>query len=246
MGGRGNSSGLSGGSSGASPGQSPVRAADAKDLQELHSYMSSKYFVAVDDQSLAKHDFESVRKAASEIEDILTEFPQAVDHSVNLLSGNLYNALGKNAYAGASLRGQIFMNDIFQDRQNLENSYQHDLRTHWHPEGTTADHIVTHEMGHLLERALIQKLNVSSWQEAEEWVKHRQSSRIVSEACKIAKKTPEGKGLKNNQLIEQVSRYATKNRGETLAECVADYKANGANAKPLSVAVWKLLKRDLG
>ena len=72
------------------------------------------------------------------------------------------------------------------------------------------------------------------------------ASKVISEACRDAKKTAAGKGMKNADLIQSVSRYATTNRSETLAECVADYAANGTNAKPLSVAVWNILKRELG
>ena len=78
------------------------------------------------------------------------------------------------------------------------------------------------------------------------WNTSKLSGKVISEACKDAKKTPAGKGLKNTDLIRGVSGYATKNRSETLAECVADYTANGTSAKPLSVAVWKILKRELG
>jgi len=46
--------------------------------------------------------------------------------------------------------------------------------------------------------------------------------------------------------VAQISRYATKNRSEAMAEAVADYRANGSRAKPLSQAIWKILKRELG
>lgn len=78
------------------------------------------------------------------------------------------------------------------------------------------------------------------------WNKNRFATKIVGEAARIVKKTESGKGLKNNQLVEQISRYATKNRSEALAEAVADYRANGNNAQPLSKAIWNILKRELG
>lgn len=31
-----------------------------------------------------------------------------------------------------------------------------------------------------------------------------------------------------------------------MAEAIADYRANGSRAKPLSQAIWKILKRELG
>ena len=59
-------------------------------------------------------------------------------------------------------------------------------------------------------------------------------------------KTAAGKGLTNDQLVAQISRYAAKTRSEAMAEAVADYRANGSRAKPLSQAIWKILKRELG
>ena len=228
----------------------PQRAADTKDLQELNTYMRDRYNVIVSD-SLMPHDFESVRNAVSEMDYLLSEFPQAVD-TVKMIRGDIHKQQKSSTYAHASYSGEIVLNDKrYQDRAALLSQYRYDVSTHWHPDGTNGDHIVTHEMGHMLERALIEKAHpvysfMGELAKGEEWRKGKQSSRLVSEACKLVKKTPAGKGMKNDQLIAQVSRYATKNRSETLAECVADYRANGANAKPLSVALWGLLKRELG
>lgn len=69
------------------------------------------------------------------------------------------------------------------------------------------------------------------------WNKSKEAARIVGQAARQAKKMPDGKGKKNDELVAEVSRYATKNRSEALAERVADYMANGSKAKPLSRAV---------
>ena len=78
------------------------------------------------------------------------------------------------------------------------------------------------------------------------WNKHRFATKVVGEAARAAKKTAVGKGLTNDQLVAQISRYATKNRSAAMAEAVADYRANGSRAKPLCQAIWKILKRELG
>ena len=67
------------------------------------------------------------------------------------------------------------------------------------------------------------------------WNKHRFATKVVGEAARAAKKTAVGKGLTNDQLVAQISRYATKNRSEAMAEAVADYRANGSRAKPLDL-----------
>ncbi len=248
MGGRGGASGFPAG--GPTGPTGPQSAADAKDLTELKNHMA-QYGVNVVRHELAGQNFDNVRKAAAGMESILTEFPQAAQiiSQMSLRGADL----GKGTYAQASFYGSITLGNHYfgKTEDGLAKNYDHDVSTHWHPEGTNKDGIAVHETGHLLEAALVRKYISGSdyWarlDRADAWNKHRFSSKIVSEACKAAKKTPGGSGKKNAELISDVSRYASKNRAETLAECVADYRANGAGAKPLSVAVWGILKRELG
>lgn len=223
-------------------------AAEAENLGELHDYMTARNQVWVDYGSLENFDFKSVRNAASEMEFIMNEFPQA--------KGAFDTLQGKNkvgGYASASLSGKITLaGQYFSNDAVLQERYQGDLFGKFHPEGTTGNNVVTHESGHLLEAALVKRANnnmatpYDHIAAVSDWNNHTFSKKIVSEAAKAAKKTPDGKGKRNAQLISDVSGYAKQDRSETLAECVADYRANGANAKPLSREVWKILKRELG
>lgn len=133
----------------------------------------------------------------------------------------------------------------------INTSYDRTTASLFHPAGTKAVHITSHEAGHVLERALIEKTIPGSdfWSQigrSQAWDKSQCASKVISEAARQAKKTPAGKGKKIDTLIAEVSGYARKNRSETLAECVADYAANGSKARALSQEVWKVLKRELG
>lgn len=226
----------------------PKKADEAKDLTELAQYMQDTYSIRVDTASLSSLDFESVKIAAQGIEDIVKEFPQAASF-ISVLQGRNLSAL---TLASASFNGTISLSQRhFQDRAGLQKTYNWDVQNGGSPAGTTSDHIVTHEAGHLLERALIGKDITGTdfaarLQAADAWNKHTYSTKVISEACKAAKKTAAGKGLSNAQLVHSISGYASTNRAEALAECVADYTANGSNAKPLSIEVWRILKRELG
>lgn len=246
MGGRGGASGF--------PTNAPVvpagpqSAAETKDLNELAQYMSN-VGITVDTASLSGLTFENVRDAAAGIERIIKEFPQAV-LSFNQLKGQ---SLKHGVLACASYGGNIMLGEHYfsKTEDGLNRTYDNSTSKGFHPAGTTKTDIATHEAGHVLDSALIHKMIpgndfYSRLERAEAWNKGKIAGKVVSEACRAAKKTPEGKGKKNDELIRSVSGYATKNRSETLAECVADYAANGANAKPLSVAVWNILKRELG
>lgn len=121
-------------------------------------------------------------------------------------------------------------------------------KTGFHPKNTGILETGSHEMGHLLERALIeQELNNGNIIFCvTEWRKCNQAKKVLKIAYKNAKNTPEGKGLKNFELSAQVSDYALENASECLAECVADMVANGNDAALLSKEVWKILKQRLG
>ena len=249
MGGRGGGSGR--GSS----------ALDTKDVGELRQYMQDHYSVTVH-SSADKVDFGVLRSAAGELEGLLKEFPQAAIAvgqapavvpqaaiGIHELNGSESRS---NAYASASLSGKLQLNPkMMGDQVKLDQSYENDVRVKWHPDGTSSVHIASHEIGHLLESALVFK-NITqtgyygTMDRINAWNKHRFATKVVGEAARAAKKTAAGKGLTNDQLVAQISRYATKNRSEAMAEAVADYRANGSRAKPLSQAIWKILKRELG
>lgn len=247
MGGRGGASGF--------PTNAPIpitpqSAIETKDLQELAQYMKDTYGVYINTASFAGQDFDNVKGAAASVESIIREFPQAAANYHELRGETLKH----DTMASASYSGIIRLaNYYFATRDGLMREYASSESHGFHPAGTSGDHVATHEAGHILERALIDKYVNSQgsgiliqMEAANAWNKGTYASKVVSEACKAAKKTPAGKGLKNADLISSVSKYAAQNRSETLAECVADYAANGANAKPLSVAVWNVLKRELG
>lgn len=225
-------------------------ASEAENLNELSTYMSDKHGVSINSNSLSGQDFKSVKNAAGEIEAVINEFPQAKSAFSELRGDNLR----PGALANARLSGIITTsNSYFSDDSELQSRYGRSVDSGFHPVGTTGNHVVTHESGHILEAALINKNityeNTGPWYQLERshhWGKSTYAKQVISEAAKAAKKTPDGKGKKNTQLISDVSGYAQTNRSETLAECVADYRANGSNAKPLSREVWKILKRELG
>lgn len=252
MGGRGGASGFPTNAPTGGP-IGPQSAAETKDLHELAEYMKNvgQYGVFLNEQSLSSATFENVRGAAAAVERIVTEFPQAAANFHELRG----DALKHGVLANASYNGVIRLGDHYfaKSEDDLGRTYDKSTSSGFHPEGTGKDSIAAHEAGHILERALIDKYILSNgsdyWTRLEAskaWNTSKLSGKVVSEACKDAKRTPAGKGMKNADLIRAVSGYATKNRSETLAECVADYSANGTRAKPLSVAVWNILKRELG
>ena len=223
MGGRGSGSGLN-------------TLAAQKTINDIVSYMQKEHGVTVDGSIAGATTTDQLRGICSQIEDLEREFPQIrniPDAGGSSKTRDAVKQIGSrtmgNAILGeAGFNGQINLNEgRLQKGQTLL--------------GTT-----NHEVGHLLERALILKNEPTRWAAMDAWNKCTHATRVVGEACKNLKRMPQYSGMKNDQFVRQVSNYAMTNRSEALAECVKDYRKNGANAKPLSQEVWKILKRELG
>ena len=218
---------------------------ECKDFDSLSSYMMAQYGVSVD-ESVHALDFPTVQQSMMGIEQVMEEFPQAQ----SALKGI---STSKSGVMSASFNGKINFNPNYYQKGDpqVAKTMVQGIKTGFHPANTGVLETGSHEMGHLLERALIEMSHpgvgaLDQLYRAQAWSKCTEATSIISEACKMAKKTEAGKGLVNSQLKAMVSGYATKNNSECLAECVADYVANGENASILSKEVWKILKGKLG
>lgn len=206
---------------------------DASNFKDLQSYFKKKGYKMND--AIEKLDFNSVKDTTKGVDIVLNEFPQAK----KVFAGF---DIGKSGVACASFTGKISFNPAYYtDAKNLQCMIMGNT-TGFHPKNTGIVEIGSHEMGHILELALINKHNsgVFAWSECTE------AKKIVSEACKLAKKLPEGKGKVNATLKREISGYAMQNASECMAEGVADYIANKNNASVLSRMIWNLLKGELG
>ena len=206
---------------------------DASNFKYLQSYFKKKGYKMND--AIEKLDFNSVKDTTKGVDIVLNEFPQAK----KIFAGF---DIGKSGVACASFTGKISFNPAYYtDVKNLQCMIMGNT-TGFHPKNTGIVEIGSHEMGHILELALINKHNggVLAWSECTE------AKKIVSEACKLAKKLPEGKGKVNATLKREISGYAMQNASECMAEGVADYIANKNNASVLSRMIWNLLKGELG
>ena len=206
---------------------------DASNFKDLQSYFKKKGYKMND--AIEKLDFNSVKDTTKGVDIVLNEFPQAK----KIFAGF---DIGKSGVACASFTGKISFNPAYYtDAKNLQCMIMGNT-TGFHPKNTGIVEIGSHEMGHILELALINKHNggVLAWSECTE------AKKIVSEACKLAKKLPEGKGKVNATLKREISGYAMQNASECMAEGVADYIANKNNASVLSRMIWNLLKGELG
>lgn len=218
----------------------------AKNFNELKSIMQSKYGITLM-ESVRQYDFQTVKSGLSGIATVIDEFPQMANMIESVTSDSSTNsyAYACYSYGKDGIRvPKIAISNHFKDGKALQESLKRD--GDFHPSNTDARSVLAHEAGHALETAITRKNYQDAYSQFENRRKRKEATRIVGQAARQVKKTPYGKGKKNNELVAEVSRYATKNRSEALAECVGDYIANGSKAHPLSKAVWSILKKEMG
>ena len=209
--------------------------ASVTDYNGLDKYLQNMYNVSVAD-SVKQLDFESVKEGVDGIDRVLHEFPQAQSMFKGISTSN-------SGIMCADYDGTINFNPtIFQTRSVALAKHP---QTKYYVKGNCVAASGSHEAGHILERALIEKDN-SLVSKTVAWQKCTKAQEVVGEACKAVKKLPECKGKYNRTLKEEISGYANDDASECMAEAVSDYIVNGENAAVLSKEIWKILKRELG
>lgn len=224
-----------------------IKVEDAQTFSELRSYMEGTYSMVID-QSVDLLDFESVKEGAQGIEYVIKEFPQAKTSFKGI-------GTNKNGLMCAGYDGVINFNPNYYKTRKMA-LYSHGIGegirpSGMHPNGNNCFGSGAHEAGHILEKAIVDKINGGESPLGEiQWIDMTVTKAIVSDACKIAKKLPECRGMRNNELKNQISKYAGEksnySASETLAEAVCDCALNGDKASPLSKEIWKILKKELG
>lgn len=198
-------------------------------------------------------DLESAKSIAASYQQVFEKFPQ--------LKGKFDapNAqpvgMDNNTYAWCHIRdsGKVQVNPKrYNSWQSLVRSYEHDISTNWHPVGTTAESIVTHEIGHAID-GLLAKEGVLGGITASGEYRYASSSLKTTIMKRAAKLDPDladlmamDKAWKGSEAVSTyVSRYATKNPQEWFAECFAEY-ITSADPRVVASEFGKELERLVG
>ena len=127
----------------------------------------------------------------------------------------------------------------FNDEKMTEKEYNRDLKSGFHPKGTTYKDMGIHELGHCVTYKIIRNKYSTPKQIANDWNKNITSKEIVEKSFKnlgISDK------LTKDILRKQISNYTSIYYGETIGEAFADYYSNGKNSKSLSKEIIKVMK----
>lgn len=210
----------------------------AKTINEVAGTLKYIYGIDSNKEDLKSVDFETLKQSCYEMGAVLDAFPQAKSTVTSLQVEEL-----GNSYASATQMGGVLKinKSFYSNRANFERDYRADVISGYHPLGSNTSHILAHETGHQLETALVNK-----YMAKESYTMRAQARSDRVYATKVIDEAVKSLGLNKNSAKLSVSRYAKKNDSETLAECVAEYRARGSKSSALSREVWKILKRELG
>lgn len=125
---------------------------------------------------------------------------------------------------------------FFKDKAVLEEAYAKSVERKFHPEGTNADSIVVHEMGHAIDRYV-------SFMTIEQrrffWGGERVSSRLWNNDIKKGKKN--GDPLTGKMITDGLSGYASSNPAEYIAEGFSEYICS-PNPRPMAKSIGRRLE----
>ncbi len=207
-----------------------IKVDESKDFKELQRSMIQKYGKNILRSSVSKLKFENVKEGILGIDAVFDEFP-AVRKYLSSIEADI---LPGDTPMATSYTGTICINiKIYDYLKGFGESHK------W---------VGAHEAGHLLERAILDKAYPGNSltilrKRKDLWVEHINAESIVKDAvAKVKNVYP----FSETEMRASISKYALYSYSETFAECVSDYVINKDLAKPLSKAVWDIIKNTLG
>lgn len=240
----------------------PTGLAAAQDFDAIAAHMATKHNITVAPALARSISVETLRTACEGIEAVINEFP-AVANYIKSISGG---ARGRRI-AQVNPDGDIQINNqIYKTTQTLDATVRQNLQSGYHPAGSGAKEFTAHEVGHML-GMMLSKITVRQAAaravaagqpapsqrairsaEIADWWNNTTSDTFIAKAVANINRRAQRNNIPQTTqaaLVSHVSGYAKQDTGEALAECVADYVANGRNARRLSREVWRLLKQEL-
>lgn len=181
-------------------------------------------------------DLDSAKSIASAYQQIFEKYPKLKGKFGAVTSKNL----GGGTYAQCWLRsdGRVDVNNasgFYSNWSNVVKSYERDVLCNWHPFGTTAESVVTHEVGHAIDGYLANSGILGGYNAAGEY---RYASSLLR--SRIMKQC----GLTVGDSANAVSRYGAKNPQEWFAEAFAEY-ITSANPRPVATTLGKEIEELL-
>lgn len=226
----------------------------AKTVGDVNKYMNGQGWYASGKVDLTGCDIDSAKSIASAYQQVFDKFPN-LKGRINAPDAKPVG-MNKNTYAWCYTRagGKVQVNpDVYNNWQKVVDSYNRDVLNGFHPKGTTAESIVTHEVGHAIDGLLAREGVLGGYTKSGEfrYASSSMKTTVMKRAAKIDENIYASLELdrmyKGSCTVSQyVSKYATKNPREWFAECFAEY-ITSANprvvAREFGAELEKLIRR---
>lgn len=124
---------------------------------------------------------------------------------------------------------------FFDDADKIKKLYNNDVDDNFHPEGTSWEGIVVHELGHAIDDYLTNAFDMVG-------VKRSGTERYFS--SELRRRTLDALGMSVSTIEENVSIYATHDNCEWMAECFVEYLYS-PNPRPMAVEFGRQLELAL-
>lgn len=212
----------------------------AKTRDEAVEYAKSKLGMKnVDYGSL---EVETINHINHEITKVYDKYPDLKDFTDNIKIDN-----GKNVYAamgvGLDSKASFYIgrHKFGKGLESVEQDYQKDVQSGFHPAGTDSNSVIWYEFGHALAYSKAKTalgFNTSEslgFYDRNDYFKNVKNRTFEKDAIRGAAKELK---ITQKELKSRISRYAEKNPAETFAEAFAEFNCS-KNPRPECVAIMK-------
>ena len=215
----------------------------AKTIDDIRELLAEKY-PNMELPRTMKLDVESLAQGFQKVEALRQDFP-----AIGTVLTHMKVRASKSVYASIQPKKDDTLTLTTYSsyygtgtRTGSLKSYAHDVEKEYHPKNTTFDDVLTHEMGHVLEYAMVR----AAFPEGTTWIQKWNAGVISGEIIRKARdEIREELSIRYGPELAagSISEYAKKNNLETFAEAIADVYANGENAALLSRKIVKYAKQ---
>lgn len=197
--------------------------------------INGKVYDSNEASTLTGCDLEAAKNIYLTYEKFYTRYPQLIGKLNGINAGTLSGSTYANCMVGLGHGGITVNTTYFGNTAKLRRSFEGDLRAGFHPAGTSAFGILTHELGHAVDDYLTNTLYAAG-------MKNRFQPKWVS--AELRPKVMRACGLKVADARTEVSGYATKNHYEWFAECFCEYLESD-NPRPVAAKFGEYLEELL-
>lgn len=214
---------------------------DVKNHKELQQYLDDGGYGIKLGYGTKSLPFDTLKQAVQGVTDTVDEFPEMKGLVREIKTSNATSYVAQASYTASMDNVTITLAKPLKKKADVANAiFESSNEKNFNHQNMNVSSVLAHETGHAIETYLTAKKYGGGWKAFQMRVARVLSTDVVTRAAQNLQSKGETKTLK--ELTRDVSKYATYNMSETLAECVGDVYANGSNAKPLSKEVWRMLK----